>query len=204
MWLQFDWWLTLLRAFLVSLREIFSRSLLFVWMNALFFGSILIGALLAQGHYLPFYVVWMDESIFPTEFGDPLFMVVYIFLFNIVLSAFLLVTLTGLLFFAFPVVVLVDRAASWGFLFNLLPTPLFFVAFLTIILEGMGYVLASVAGINLGLSWLKPDWAFRGEGFSRKKAFGKAFEECIYIYVLVSIFLLAAAIVETATIVYLG
>jgi len=204
MWLQFDWWLTLLRAFLVSLRETFSRSLLFVWMNALFFGSILIGALLAQGHYLPFYVVWMDERIFPTEFGDPLFMVVYIFLLNIVLSAFLLVTLTGLLFFVFPVVILASRAVLWGVLFNLLPTPLFFVAFLTIILEGMGYVLASVAGINLGLSWLKPDWAFRGEGFSRKKAFEKALKECIYIYVLVSIFLLAAAIVETATIVYLG
>ena len=194
-----------MRAFFVSLMEIFSRrSLLFVLMNTLFFGSILIGALLAQGQYLPFYVLRMDERIFPPEFSDPLFMVVYIFFSNIIVSAFLLVTLTGLLFFAFPVVVLVDRAAVWGALLNLLPTPLFFAAFLTITLEGMGYVLASVAGINLGLSWLKPDWTYKGEQFSRMKALRKALRECIYIYVLVVVLLLAAAIVETVTIAYLG
>lgn len=191
--------------FFVSLRETFSRRIpVFVLMNALFFGSILIGALLAQDQNFLFYVLRMNESIFPSELSDPLFMVVYIFLSNIVVSAFLLVTLTGLLFFAFPMIILVDRAIFWGALLNLLSTPLFFAAFLTIILEGMGYVLASIAGINLGLSWLKPDWAYRAEQISRIRALKKAIRECIYIYVLVTMLLLAAAIVETATIAYLG
>jgi len=59
--------------------------------------------------------------------------------------------------------------------------------------------LASVAGTVLGLSWFKPGWVFRGENVSRRKALRKAFRECFYLYALISVVLLVAAVVETVT-----
>jgi uncharacterized membrane protein SpoIIM required for sporulation len=61
-------------------------------------------------------------------------------------------------------------------------------------------VVAGVAGINLGLSWLKPSWAHKKEVSSRLEAFKMALKECGYLYILVAMLLFAAAIVETATI----
>jgi hypothetical protein len=138
-------------------------------------------------------------GVFP-ETGSLPSMIVNIFFFSLIVSAFCVVTLPGLVFFAFPAVILALRVALWGATINQLPTPQFLAAFPTLILEGEGYVVASMAGIILGLSWLKPELAYKGEGLSRLKALKKALKECVYMYVLVTMILLVAAIVESITI----
>jgi len=169
--------------------------------NVLFFSSILVFALWIQFQYPP--TLYEGEPMEAPEIflgGSLPIMVVNVFLFNLVVSAFIFVTLSGLLFFAFPVVVLMWRAALWGGLLNLLPTPLFLASLPRLVLEGEGYVLASVAGMTLGLSWLKPDWVYRSEGLSRQEALRMSLKESVYLYVLVVVFLLVAAVVESITI----
>ena len=179
------------------------RSLLFVVMNTLFFGFIIVGAFLAQFQSFPSYEWTLSEGVFVGEWGLPV-MILAIFLFNLVVSAFSLVTLTGLVFFALPVVVLSVRAVIWGALLNQLSTPQFFLAFPTLVLEGEGYVLASLAGVILGLSWLRPDWAYGGEGSSRLEAFKMAWKDCMRLCVLVMLLLFLGAVVEAVTIAWLA
>jgi hypothetical protein len=68
----------------------------------------------------------------------------------------------------------------------------------TILLEGEGYVSAGATGVILGLSWLRPSWIGQ-EGISRRESLKRAMKECAYLYVLVALLLLAAALVETLT-----
>jgi hypothetical protein len=175
------------------------RSLLFVVMNTLYFGSITVGAFIAQFQSLPFYEWTPSEGVFVGEWGLQV-MILVIFLSNLVVSSFFLVTLTGMIFFALSVVVLLVRAVIWGALLNQLPAPQFFLAFPTLVLEGEGYVLASVVGVVLGLSWLKPGWIYSGEGFSRWEAFKMAWKDCMRLYVLVMLLLFLGAVVEAVTI----
>jgi len=60
-------------------------------------------------------------------------------------------------------------------------------------------VLAGVAGVVLGLSWLKPGWVGWG-GVSRWESLRRALGECGWLYVWVVLLLLAAAVIETLTI----
>lgn len=172
--------------------------------NTLFFGALLIFGLLAQVWHLPPGVWLVGEVPFSFEENSLLVIAVVIFFSNLIFSAFVLVTLTGVVFFPSSVVVLLMRAAWWGFLLIQLPTPQFLFALPTLVLEGEGYVLASIAGITLGLSWLKPDFAYRGEKLSRLGAFKKAMKECARLYILVAMLLLVAAVVETITLVLLA
>ncbi len=134
----------------------------------------------------------------PVDAGSWIIMFVSVFLFNLVVSGFLLVTVSGLLFFGLSFGLLVVRGAMWGLMLNQLSTAAFLAAFPTLLLEGEGYVTAGLAGAVLGLSWLKPTWA-GWEDVSRWAALGQAAKECAYLYVLVVILLLAAAAAETAT-----
>ena len=194
-----------LRDFFRSRVSVLSRRIrLFTVVNFMFFCCIVFGAFLGQAGYLPLYGWTGLGTHFSVEVGDLLVLMVAIFLFNLVLSGFIFVTLSGLAFFAVPVGVLGVRATLWGVLLNPLSTPHFLAVFPTLILEGEGYVLASVAGIDFGLSWLKPAWVYGGEGLSRVEALKKASKECLRVYVLVATLLLVAAITETATIVLLG
>ena len=112
-------------------------------------------------------------------------------------------TLTRLVFFILPVGFLLFRALLWGVLINSLPTPLFLASFATLILEGEGYVLAGLAGANLGLSWLKPEWIIKRGELSRSEAVKQTFKDCLHIYVLVALFLLVGAVVETITLAFI-
>lgn len=179
------------------------RVLLLVVLNWLFFGVMVVGGL-GQGRYVGVYEWPLGEEIFHEEMGNVPFMFVSIFLFNLILSGFVWVTLSGLGFFVLPVVFLLVRAALWGVLLNGLPAPWFFVAFPTLILEGEGYVLAGVAGVDLGLSWLKPEWVYGREELSRLESVKRALKDCARIYVLVVVLLFVAAVLETATIYFLG
>jgi uncharacterized membrane protein SpoIIM required for sporulation len=132
---------------------------------------------------------------------NALLSLLWIFLFNLALSGFLLLTASGVVFFVLPVCFLLFRALFWGVFLSGLPNPLFLLVIPTLVLEGEGYVLAAVAGLGLGLSWLKPELMFREGNLSRLEAFRKALRECAHVYVFVVILLFLAAVVETAALI---
>ncbi len=131
--------------------------------------------------------------------GNLLLMAVEIFVSNLVLSAFVMLTLSGFVFFLLSPTVLLIRAWLWGALLTGVSTSNFPLVLPTIILEGEGYVLAALAGVNLGLSWFKPEWIYKKELVSRWEAVKMALRNCFYIYGMVSLFLLIAAIVEVVS-----
>lgn len=159
-------------------------------LNAVFFGGVFLTALITRGSYL--------SSEERGIVGDVGVTFLIIFVSNLVVSGFLLLTAPGLLLFVVPVGVLAWRAAVWGILLNGLSTPAFLAALPTILLEGEGYVSAGATGVILGLSWLRPSWIGQ-EGISRRESLKRAMKECAYLYVLVALLLLAAALVETLT-----
>jgi hypothetical protein len=185
--------------------EVFSRrSAVFAVLNAAFFGSIFVSALVVQLLVPP--SPYEGESdwihVFLLGLEWPLMMLV-VFLFNLVFSGFALLTLSGFVFFPLPAVVLVMRGALWGFMLTGMPTWLFLLALPTMVLEGEGYVAASVAGTVLGLSWVKPGWVYE-EGSPRGVALRKAFNEAVRLYLLVATLFLVAAIIEVVTIHYVA
>lgn len=127
-------------------------------------------------------------------------MVLGIFFFNLVLSAFVVVTLPGIMFFPLSIVFLLFRAVLWGLEQYFSPTWLFLVSLPTLALEGEAYVFAATAGTIAGASWIKPNWICPEEVISRSESFKKASKECLVLYILVAVFLFLAAVMETITI----
>lgn len=191
-----------MRVFLrTCVNDISRRKRFLAVLNLLFFWTVFAFAL--ASYFLvtpPPYeagVGWTPEFLF----GDSwLLMVLGIFLFNLVLSAFIIVTLPGLVFFVLSPALLMYRAMIWGELLAFTPAVQFVAALPTLILEAEAYVLAAMAGTVLGLSWLKPEWGYRGERLSRREALKRAFKETWHVYFFVALILFAAAIVETVTI----
>ncbi len=167
----------------------------------LFSSLVFVGVLLEQVGVVQIYAEPFGE-IFPVEADNELLMVGVIFIPNLVLSGFVWVTLTGLFFFGVPLFFLCFRAFLWGMLLSGLSTHMFLAVLPTLILEGEGYVVAALAGVNLGLSWIIPKWAYEEEKMSRFEAVKKALRDCLRIYVLVALLLFAAAVVETITLVF--
>lgn len=183
------------------LGVIAKRALLLVALNCLFFVSLLIGAFAAEAGSVRFSVWPVGAEVFSLEANNAALLLISIFLFNLVLSGFALLTLTGAGLFVLPFGLLLLRAFLWGMLLDGLSTPVFLVALPTIVLEGEGYVLAALAGIVLGLSWLKPKWVYPGGELSRLEAIRRSLGECIRTYVWVFVVLLLGAIVETLTLI---
>jgi hypothetical protein len=171
-------------------------------LNWLFFGFIVVGSVFGKMGVVEVYS-WPFGEVLPVDVNNALLLVGFVFVFNLVLSGFVLVTLTGLAFFGLPLFLLSFRAFLWGMLLNGLSTPLFLAALPTLMLEGEGYVLAALAGVDLGLSWLKPKLAYAGEDLSRSESVKRAFRDCARIYVLVALLLFAAAVIEAVTLVFI-
>jgi len=186
-----------------SINVVSGRMLLLVVLNWMFFGVMVVGVLLEEAGFAGALRWPVGEEAFTVETSDAVLLLVGVFFNNLVLSSFILVTLTGLGFFGLPLFFLCFRALLWGFLLNGLSTPMLLVAFPTLILEGEGYVLATLAGVILGLSWLKPRSVYMGEELSRSEAVRRASRECMRIYVLVVLVLFIAAVMETVTLVFL-
>jgi len=193
--------LSFLRAIIDVLSE---RGKLVAIFNVAFFCSIFITVLVAQFVFPP--PVYLDKPL--TEswiiFGNEWYTIFLgIFASNLVLSVFVMVTLSGLLFFPLSAAFLVYRAVLWGLLLYSLPSWVFLVVLPTVVVEGEAYVVAAVVGTVTGLSWVKPDWMFKDEKLSRWGALKVALREGMHLYAVVVLLLLAAAIIETVTIVYL-
>jgi hypothetical protein len=171
--------------------------------NLIYFSSICVAALVA-GFIFPPPLYESGTSVFGTfVLGDPVVTVFWIFVFNLFLSAFVVVTLSGLAFFPLSAVALLVRAVLWGLLIYPLPAWAFLAALPTLVFEGEAYVFAGVAGTTLGMSWIKPNWVFRVEGeLSRWDSLKKAYGEFKHVYFVVVLLLFVAAIVETLAMAY--
>jgi hypothetical protein len=192
-----------LKGFLgLVLSSLLKRTMWLAVLNLFFFGSILVGAILAQFPDVLIYELPLSGS--PLDLSvSPLLLFLTIFLFNLVLSGFLLTTFSGLFFFAIPFGLILWRALLWGTLIAQSPSPQFFLALPTLVLEGEAYVIAAVAGVILGLSWLKPSWVYKEEKLSRRLALQGAIRECARLYFWVVLLLAVGAVVETATLLYM-
>jgi len=126
-------------------------------------------------------------------------MVLGIFLFNLGASAFAVVTLPGIAVFPLSVGFLLFRAVLWGLMLGFLPNWVLLTVLPTVILEGEAYVFACVGGVVVGASWVRPSLMYREGNLSRMEALRMGFWECLKLYVFVCVFLFAAAVVETAT-----
>jgi len=175
--------------------------LLLIVLNWLFFGVMIVGVFFQEAGFAGVLRWPVGEKAFTVEIGDAGVLLASVFFNNLVLSGFVLVTLTGLGFFGLPLFFLCLRAFFWGLLLGRLSTPLFLAALPTLVLEGEGYVLAALAGVVLGLSWLRPRLVYPGEELSRSEAVRRAFRECMCIYILVALILFVAAVVEIVTLV---
>ncbi len=187
-----------------GLTTLLRRSKLIASLNLLYFGSILVGALLAQISYVAVYELPLSDNFFLSLMDNASLLALGIFFFNLVISGFLLTTFSGLVFFGLPLLVLGWRALLWGALIAQLPSPQFFVTIPTFILEGEAYVIAAVAGMLLGLSWLKPMWVNREEKLTRRLALRAAWIECANLYFWVVLLLIVGAVIEAITLVYLS
>lgn len=183
------------------LSAVTRRALLLVTLNWLFFGSLVAGAFAAEAGFVRFSVWPVGAEVFSLEVENAVLLLISIFLFNLILSGFVLLTLTGIGLFVLPFGFLLLRAFLWGMMIDGLSTPIFLAALPTIVLEGEGYVLAALAGIVLGLSWLKPKWVYPREELSRLEAIRRSLRDCARTYVWVSVVLLLGATVETLTLI---
>jgi hypothetical protein len=174
-----------------------SRVALF---NIAFFCTLFVAVLAAQ--FLcpsPFYMdepstdhlVTLKEN-WPMLFGG-------ILVTNLVLSAFVVVTIPGVVLFPLSVLILLYRAVLWGVLLYPLPRWQFLATLPTVILEGEAYVIAAVAGTTVGMAWMNPNWLYKDQTVSRQNAFRTTVKEGTRMYGVVVLLLLAAALVETAT-----
>jgi hypothetical protein len=120
--------------------------------------------------------------------------IIYTFIFNLTVGAFLTTTAPGAIFFL-PYIISVLRAWSIGVIFyGLLSNPIMVIAFYgTFILEFGAYILSAAAGIDIGLSILMPS---RKGKIKRKDAFRAALNDSFSLYLLIATLLLLGAIWE--------
>jgi len=166
--------------------------------NAMFFGGIFI-TLVLSGAFLhpPVYTGWHPNV--PELFvGDGwLLLILGTFIFNLAWNSFVCVAMPGVVFFPLSAGFLLYRAFLWGLYLYAQPTWLFIVLLPVTLLECEAYVLAAVAGTVLGASWVLPNQIYSGHKQTRVQVLKKAARELSETYILISVFLLVAAIIET-------
>ena len=174
-----------------------SRVKLVVFMNLFFFGGVFVTALMLGFLPPPQLYEGPPAQFSATVSGSLILTVLSIFVFNLIVSAFVIITLPGFVLFPLSAAFLVYRAFIWGVLIYESPNWVFLIALPTLVLEGEGYVFAAVAGTLVGISLIKPKWVCKAESVSRAESLKKALRECAWAYVFVMMFLFIAAIVET-------
>jgi hypothetical protein len=172
------------------------RRKIFVMLNMLFFDSIFLGVLMGQ--FLRFPSFYVDSSwLYVLDWH---LMMLTIFAWNFIWGGLIFLTMPGLVFPPFSAALLAIRGLSWGTMLNQHSVESPFLVFLIFILEGEGYILASMAGTVLGLSWLRPDWMYKDEQLSRLDALKTASREALCLLSISAIILFSGAIVETLAI----
>lgn len=165
-----------------------------VVMNLLFYGGVFISSVL-MSFFFPLQLYGWQLGEFSGNFALD---VLSVFLFNLTVSSFAVITLPGFVLFPLSATFLIYRAFIWGSLIYQLPNSVFLTSLIPLILEGEGYVFAAVAGALVGISWVKTGWIYPKVSISRSTALRKALRESALFYVLVVVLLLVAAVIETA------
>ena len=192
----------MLSGFSLQRVRIFMGSFRLLWklasfLNLLFFGAALVTGVLASIFIPAPLASGAKVFTFPSFVaGNGFLLFLFIFTLNVAFSAFVVVTLPGFLFFPLSISALAYRGLLWGMLIYALPTWAFLVLLPVMILKGEAYVFAAAAGASVGLSWLRPK-----KGLKRLASLRNALQQCVHTYTLVVALLLAAAAVETATVV---
>jgi hypothetical protein len=131
--------------------------------------------------------------------NNPFLAIAYTFMINLVVGTMLRITLPGLILFPLAPLAAFYRAIGWGIIFAPTDPGPFLRALPILLAEGFGYVLAVVPSLRLGLAWVLPKRAYMAEQLTRKRAFRKALSELWPAYLIVSLTLLAAAVIEVAS-----
>jgi uncharacterized membrane protein SpoIIM required for sporulation len=158
-----------------------------------------VGAFLGNAEVVPNLNPYSVGVLNGTVAASPV-LFVNISLANLFVSGFLLLTLSGFVFFILSPVVLSLRALLWGVLLNGLSTQLLLLTLPVFVLEGESYVLMSLSGVSLGLSWVRPRWLYGEGSVGRVEALRRALKESLQVYVLVVVLLLVGAALETLVI----
>ncbi|RLF22621.1 MAG: hypothetical protein DRN15_08500 [Thermoprotei archaeon] len=116
-----------------------------------------------------------------------------IFLANLIVGTLLTITLPSVMPGA-GLLMLLWRAYMWGVIYNLAHLDILVAILPTLLLEAEGYVIALIGSFDIGLVLLRTR---RRE--ERREAFIRSLKECISLYLLVIVFLSAAAVVEVFT-----
>jgi hypothetical protein len=177
------------------------RAKLFAFLNLLFFGGVVLAAFAAGFVFWPVLGSPLSLPSAQSLFGNNfLLMVLGIFFFNLGLSAFVFVTLPGLVFFPLSAAALGFRAFLWGLLVYASSLVGLVWALPTLVLEGEAYVFAGVVGTVWGVSWFKPSWLNGEENVSRSESLWRTLRTGLRVYVLIALLLFVAALIETVTI----
>ncbi len=121
--------------------------------------------------------------------------ILYTFLFNLLIGAFLSTTVTGMVIFFLPYAIAVWRSFTVGLLFYGLGSSVdkSVVFYGTFILEFGAYAISSAAGTDMGLSLI---WPKRKAVSSRTEAFKVAAQDSLRLYVVVALLLFIGAVWE--------
>jgi hypothetical protein len=177
-----------------------ARGKLLAAMNAAFFVCVLIVVLVSESVLQPLPSEGFRPSFPEIIDADLPLMFLVIFLYNLAVSAIVVVSVPGFLFFPLSTGFLLYRAAIWGLLLHYQPNWVLLLALPTLVFEGEGYVFAAAGGSVVGISWLRPKWIFTNDmNSSRVAALRKALKEYLAILFFVTVFLLVAAAIETLT-----
>jgi hypothetical protein len=131
--------------------------------------------------------------------NNPFVAIGYTFIINLVVGTMLWITLPGLILFPLAPLAAFYRAFYWGIIFAPTDPALLLRALPILLAEGLGYVLAVVPSLRLGLAWVLPKRAYKAEQLTREQAFRKALTELWPAYLIVSLTLLAAAVIEVTS-----
>jgi len=189
-----------LNRFSSLLSVIYARGKLLAAMNATFFGCVLIVVLVSEYLLQPLPYEGFRPPFPDIVSADLPLMFLSIFLCNLAVSAIVVVSVPGFVFFPLSTGFLLYRATIWGLLLHYQPNWVLLLALPTLVFEGEGYVFAAVGGSIVGISWLRPKWIFTNDmNSSRVAALRKALKEYSAVLFFVAVFLLVAAAIETLT-----
>lgn len=120
--------------------------------------------------------------------------ILYTFLFNLIVGAFVSTTLTGIVLFL-PLIITMFRAWFVGVVFHgFLASPLFTIVFAgTFILEFGAYVLSASVGTNVGCALIFPERCYN---LKRGEAFAASLKDGFWVYIMVMVLLFLGAIWE--------
>lgn len=183
-------------------------------LNAVYFGLIFLGAIYSSLN--PSLVQWLKEgtaqaltsggplALVADAYisGDFLLAVALTFLVNLILGAILYITLPSMVIPFFGLLMGAFRAVLWGVLvLSLIPFEGYSVpAWLNMILEGEGYILAMLAAYIHGKAFLWPESA---GATTRRQGYAIGLTATWKLYVLIVLILMVAAIWEAFAAIYL-